>query len=89
MKDNLSQVKKKENLVIIFIATVLLLMGLSNTIAMKIIVILLGILFLVLLLMKGWKSKKDGWLHEYKVIKGLNWKDKVKIAKEEKKEKVK
>ncbi len=47
----------------------------------KIIIYLLAVLFLIVVSYRTYKSNKYSWLHEYKVIRGINWKDKLKEAK--------
>ena len=83
VKETILQLFKSENLIILFIFTTIMLAGLYTNIKQKIIVYLLAILFLFLVCYRTIKSKKAFWLHDYKVLKGINWKDKLRDAKEE------
>lgn len=78
IKETLKQFSKTENIIVVFILINLILAGLYNKLGQKLIIYLLGLLFLFIVFYNSYKSKSNFWLHEYKVLKGTNWKDKLK-----------
>ena len=86
IKETIKQITKTDNLIIIFILIIIFLAGLYTDIKKKVIIYFLAFFFLILVCYRTYKFKKEFWLHEYKVIKGINWKDKLKEWKEENKD---